>query len=880
MKRALISLILILCMLPSFAGRLTYSINEYWQFKKEKETSWGIVNLPHTWNAIDAADEEEGYYRGIAFYKKELRPDSSTSGKQVYIYFEGVNQVAELFVNGKSAGKHIGGYTRFCFDITDLLNYNQSNLLEVKVDNSHNDNIPPYSADFTFFGGIYRDVFLVITDKVHVSLSDFASSGVYIETPLANEKEASVRIKTLVDNKSAQNTAVIVNSRITDPSGKVVWSESQKQSIDQGQQKVCNSETILKNPTLWTLEGPLLYTLTTTITDPKSKRVLDETINSFGIRSFDFNPETGFSLNGKPAKLIGTNRHQDFQNMGNALPDEYVFRDMKLLKEMGGNFLRISHYPQDPTVLEYCDRNGIASSVEIPIVNRIVETEEFATNCRNMLTEMIKQNFNHPSVMIWAYMNEVLLRLPYQTKQPEYKIYTDRVAKLAMELEDIARTLDKQRYTMIPNHGDMERYHEAGLTKIPRIVGWNLYQGWYSGKFEGFETSLEEIHAKLPDKSLIVTEFGPGVDDRIRSEKPERFDFSAEYGQQLHAHYLKTILSKPYVSGAAIWNLNDFYSETRTDATPHINNKGIVSTNRVPKDGYWFYKASLSKEPTLIIASRGWDLRSGVAKKGEQVCMQKIVVFGNLPKADFFINGKSLGSNLFSNHMAEWDVPFVHGRNLIEVSGELNGKSIKDALEVQFKLIPFSLSDFSFPFEDLNICLGANISFYEKSPSIIWLSDRSWEEGSWGAVGGSYYRKKTRFGNLPSSDADILGTEIDPVFQTQRVGIKEYNANVPDGTYAVSLYFAELETIEKKEASVYSLGNDAVEGQVSDRIFNVEINKQPVLNDFNIARSYGSERAIEKKFVVVAENGTGIRINFQPVKGEPVLNGIRIARKF
>jgi beta-galactosidase len=329
------------------------------------------------------------------------------------------------------------------------------------------------------------------------------------------------------------------------------------------------------------------------------------------------------------------------------------------------------------------------------------------------MTEMIKQNFNHPSVMIWTYMNEVLLRLPYPTTELSYKNYISKVLKLARELENISRTLDSQRYTMIPNHGDLDRYYEAGLTEMPKIVGWNLYQGWYSGKFEDFDTNLESIHLKLPHKALIVTEFGPGVDDRIRTQKPERFDFSAEYGQLLHEHYLKTIESKPYVSGATIWNLNDFYSETLTDATPHVNNKGIVSTNRTPKDGYWFYKANLSKEPVVYIASRGWNQRSGVANKAENHCNQTIEVFSNLLKAEFFLNGKSLGEQTFSDHVAKWNVPFVQGENFLEVSGTINGKTVKDFLRVLFKLIPFSLSEPGYQFEDLNVCLGGNLLFYE-----------------------------------------------------------------------------------------------------------------------------------------------------------------------
>ena len=880
MKYLITSLLLTLSILSAFAGRLTYSINENWNFRKETDAGWQIVNIPHSWNTLDIQDEESGYYRGMAIYQKELNLDASNAGKQIYMYFEGANQVAELFVNGQSAGKHIGGYTRFCFDITKFLQFGKPNLLEVKVDNSHNDNIPPYSADSTFFGGIYRDVYLVVTDKVHVSLTDYASSGVYIETPQVNNQQAQIKITTLVENKSLQKTSVIIENKITDQSGKTVWSGRKKTSINPEEQNKILNEAILENPDLWSFENPAQYTLTTSILDAATSQVLDETQDGFGLRYFEFNPDKGFSLNGNPTKLIGTNRHQDFKDRANALPDEFVFRDMHLLKDMGGNFLRVSHYPQDPTVLEYCDRNGIASSVEIPIVNRIIETDEFAENCRTMMTEMIKQNFNHPSVLIWAYMNEVLLRLPYPTTDPYYPTYSANVEKLAQSLENIARTLDKQRYTMIPNHGDLKRYYQAGLTQIPRIVGWNLYQGWYSGKINDFEKELESIHAQLPEKAMIVTEFGPGVDERIRSEKPERFDFSAEYGQIVHEFYLKTIQSKPYLSGATIWNLNDFYSETRTDATPHVNNKGIVSTNRTPKDGYWFYKASLNPEPAIFIASRGWSKRSGVANQTENYCKQTIEVFSNLKKAELFLNGKSLGMHEFTDHAANWDVPFADGENLLEVSGTINGKMIKDVQRVQFKLIPFSLSAPGSNFEDTNVCLGGNINFYESDPAIVWLPDRNWEEGSWGAIGGTFYRKKTRFGSLPSSDADILGTQNDPIFQTQRVGIENYIANVPDGTYSVSLYFAELVSPEAKATSVYNLGNDAVIESAGERIFSIEINKQLVEKSLNLLAQYGAERAIEKKFIVRAENNQGINIHFISEKGEAVLNGIRIARKF
>ena len=880
MKKLIIQLFVIVSIMPAFADRLMYSINESWEFKKEKETVWEKVNLPHTWNIEDVVDDTDGYYRGIGRYKKELKLDASNSGKQVFMYFEGANQVTELFVNGQSVGKHTGGYTRFCFDITKFLTYEKPNLFEVKVDNSHNKNIPPFSADFNFYGGIYRDVYLVITDKVHVSLSDNASSGVYIETPKVSEKKASVKITTLVDNQLNTNTSIIIATKIKDQSGKIVWSGKSAQSITPSAQKTIITETNLEKPILWSFKNPYLYTLTTTILDAGTNAVLDEINETFGIRNFEFNANTGFTLNGEQIKLIGTNRHQDFKDKGNALPNEYDTRDMNLLKNMGGNFLRVSHYPQDPTVLEYCDRNGIAASVEIPIIGRIVETEECSENCKNMMTEMIKQNYNHPSVIIWAYMNEVLIRLPYSSNNPANNSYISNVVKLAQNLEDIAGTLDKQRYTMIPNHGNFDLYNNAGLTKIPRIVGWNMYKGWYTEKISGFEVDLEKTHLKLPEKPLIVTEYGAGVDIRIHSEKPERYDFSEEYGQQVHESYLKTIKSLPYVAGATIWNLNDFYAEGRKDATPHINNKGLVTTDRKPKTAYWFYKASLNNEPAIYIASRGLDTKSGVAKKMDDFCNQSLEVFSNLPKAEFFLNGKSLGEKQFSNNVAKWTVPFVQGENLLEVSGLKDGKLIKDVQKVQFKLIPYSLSKKGYDFENLNVNLGGNFSFFDENPNITWLPDREWEKGSWGAVGGKFYRKKTSHGSLPSSDADIKGTDIDPVYQTQRVGLKSYIADVPDGTYSVSLYFAELDSPKKNEASEYNLGNDAVNGPTEDRIFSIEINKQLVVQNLNLLAEFGEERAIEKKYIVSAKNGEGITIDFIPVKGEPVLNGIRIVRKY
>ena len=870
--------------------RVVYTINDGWKFTKGSpfeaqlagcdDSSWETVNIPHTWNNKDADDETPGFYRGPAWYRKQLFVDKSQEGRQAVIYFEGANQEVRFYLNGQFVGEHKGGYTRFCFDITSHLRYGQENLFTIYVNNVYNPNIPPLSADFTFFGGIYRDVYLQFMNPVHIATNDYASSGVYIRTPEVNNSAASVEITTLLTNNTLQPAEIRVENVICDADGKEVKKTHAEIKLASGETKTDISKKIkIDSPRLWDIDDPYRYMVYTRILDKKKGTLLDEVVNPLGLRWFKFDSEKGFFLNGKGRKLIGTARHQDYFQKGNALRDELHVQDVLLLKEMGGNFLRVSHYPQDPVIMEMCDKLGIVTSVEIPVVNAVTETEEFLQNSVEMAKEMVRQDFNRPSVMIWGYMNEIFLRRPYtEGKQLEdYYRFTEKVARA---LEATIREEDPSRYTMMAYHNMPQYYEDAHLTEIPMIQGWNLYQGWYEPDINEFQRLLARAHKVYKGKVLMVTEYGPGVDPGLHSYQPERFDFSQEYGLVYHKHYLREMMKRPFIAGSSLWNLNDFYSESRVDAVPHVNNKGVVGLNREKKDVYWFYKTALSRRPILVIGNREWKSRGGVVNTAQKECIQSVPVFSNAEEVELFVNNKSLGKKKVEDNYALFDVPFVGGENLLEAVAVAGDSKLRDMLRIQFRLVGSQLKDEAIPFTEINVMLGSPRYFEDRIANVAWIPEQEYKPGSWGFVGGTSYRRKTGFGSMLGSDIDILGTDMNPIFQTQRVGIKSFKADVPNGEYSVYLYWAELESDKEREALVYNLGADSEQTFAGNRSFGISMNGTTVLDDFNIARDYGYARAVIKKFVVTVKDGKGLSVDFHKKEGEPILNAIRIYRNY
>ena len=844
---------------PASAYRQVRTINSAWTFTQEgRET---IVNIPHTWNALDIQDDEPGYYRGLCTYRKNLHINEDVSGKRVFIRFEGANQEAELIVNGTSAGEHIGGYSAFCFEVTGLVKQGENDIL-VKLDNKHNVEIPPLSADFSFLGGIYRDVELIITEPQHISLTHYGSSGVYITTPQVTAERSTVGFKTYLS--SSAKTKCILEQQIFDADSKLVASVSSKVVLTGIENQVFEQTLTMGPVNLWDVENPYLYRVKTLLRDAKGN-VLDEVENPLGFRTFNFDKDNGFFLNGRHVKLMGTNRHQDYYKKGNALADEMHVRDINLLKDMGGNFLRISHYPQDPIVPQLCDKYGLCASIEIPVVDMVTQDSPgFNENTLNMLREMICQHFNHPSILIWCYGNEYQHKSPYdcwKTPQEEWIKYFKSEGPLFEKCEALCKELDPARATMSVICADpIDVYYHSGAALIPDIVGFNIYSGWYGGGFSRMKYHVNNLRQVFKDKPVFITEYGAGVDPRIHSNKPTRFDYSSEYGRMFHSAYIEMFEEMPYLLGTAVWNLNDFYSEWRIDAVPHVNNKGLVGLDREKKNGYFLYQAYLSKKPYLMIGDRKWEIRGG--KEGE---VHKLEVFSNAETVSLSINGKSFGTVNVNKNLAVFDVVYFAGPNHISVE-DSNGLS--DALKVEYRQVPNDMKEFT----EMNVMLGTDRQFEDRQAGAVWIPEQEYAPGSWGYVGG------TRFidGENPRSFSSlkIYGTDNVPIFQTQRLAMDAFKADVPDGQYYVYLYFTELFIKDDGTAIMYKIGDQEIEE--TEREFDVTINGSVVLKNFNMKEQFGCQRAIIKKFTVDIKDGEGLTVGFNAIKGTPVLNAVRI----
>lgn len=813
--------------------RISQKLNDNWSFWfDESKDKVQKITIPHTWNNKDTFDDEPGYRRGISWYQRELKVDTKLKNKRLFLYFEAVNQTAEVFINNKSIGKHIGGYTAFVFDITDSVDFNKPNEILVKADNTLLKDIPPLDADFNMYGGIYRNVWLIANDEVHLKMTDFASSGVRIETPQVSEGSATVKVSGAIVNSSEKSKQIEVINTIFDKQNRQVSVNNSTITLNPNSE--ANFEQTSKQiykPKLWSPDNPNLYQVKTTIKE--NGKVLDEITQPLGFRWFKFDAEQGFFLNGNPLKLRGTNKHQDYVGLGNAVPENLQVRDLEIIKENGFNFLRLAHYPQSKAVLDAADRLGILIWEEIPIVNLITISEDFNQNARNMLTEMIHQHLNHPSIILWGFMNEIFLR------SPKTEADITETVKLARELNKICKTEDPSRLTTIAfDGGNTERYYTSGLAEVTDVVGWNLYFGWYSGKFEDFGKFMDDQHKRLPNRPLIISEYGANADLRVHSLAPKRFDSSVEWQRMYHESYLPQINERPFIAGSAIWSQFNFGSEFRGETLPHINQKGMFTYDRQPKDISFYYKANFSKNPVLHIATRDWQKRSGNPK-------QTIEIYSNLKKVELFQNGNSLGEKeVDANRKAVWEVQFKDGQNLFYAMGLDSKRKVEDSANV-FYVNPNDFNQFA-------VNIGSNTEFLDEN-KIIWQADQPYQKGGWGFIGNDSKTTDTL--------RNILKTEDEPVFQTMREGLQGYKFDAPDGEYEVELRFTEPKFKE-----------------IGQRIFDVKINGEMKIQNLDLVKEAGMFTAFTKKVRVNVKNNQGIEISLTAQKEKPILSGLLIRR--
>jgi beta-galactosidase len=769
----------------------------------------------------------------------------------VFLHFEGANQVTTLYVNGKAIGNaHIGGYTAFSRAITSALHAGE-NEIAIKVNNAHHDEIVPQAADFSFYGGIYRDIQLIITKPVHFEVANLGANAVFITTPEVSETAAKVAVRSkLIRPKKG---TFYVKQSLFNSKNELVKTEKTK--AVQGKEAVLTFS--IANPKLWSPEQPYLYKLVSEIVDTAGE-VLDRVENPVGFRWFRFDPKEGFFINGKSTKLIGTNRHQDFYGKANAVSDEIHRNDMRLLKEMGINFLRIAHYPQDPAVLEMCNKYGFVATLEIPFVDKAAANEAGKQNTVNMLKEAIRYNYNHPSIIAWNLGNETTMKAPDKLGEAYTKHFVTTHEVLARTIKEE----DTSRYSYSVFFREPAYQDKLGIRNT-QLVGYNKYYGWYIQELEDIDKNLRSLVERSlaldPDKPFILSEYGGGADPRIRSYAPSRFDFSVEYQFLLHKTYLKTILDMPEIVGANVWNYADFQVEHRKDAVPHINNKGLVSADRKKKDAYYLYRALLNKAPFVGITSKAWTTRSGVVDaEGTGVATQPVTVVGNFKDVELFINGVSLGKQVFNFATATFQVPFQEGDNLIEVVSTQNGKTVKDFATIAFTLHPKNLKSKTNAFKEVAVNVGATCYFIEShNIDYLWMPDQAYQEGGFGHVGGDILRHPRR--KTVGSEVSVKGTENDPVYQTQLVGIKAFKFDVPEGTYELSLLLAELKT-------------------KGTNVMDVFINGKNVWQNLNLKKQYGANRGVDKRFLITVGDANGITVAFKAKTGKTRLSGVKLRK--
>lgn len=701
-KRCLLAIVVMFVVTSLQAQREMKTINDNWEFRKSIDESWESVNLPHTFN-IDAY-QQRNYYQGKGFYRRTLVLPEIVAERRYYMKIDAASKAANIRVNGKEVGSHVGGYTACIVDITEYIR--KENLIEITVDNGRKD-ITPISADFTFWGGIYRDVWLISTPKQHFNMSNMGSDGIFISTPVVNEKRGVLKVKCEVTNDSHESSILEVRSAIYSPQGKLLQTIKQKQKLKSGETYIFeNTSGAIESPDLWSPETPSLYLVKTTLVDPKSGKLLDEKNHKVGFRWFTFDGSKGFFLNGKSYKLRGLNRHQDQAPAGVALDDEAHRRDIFLMKELGCNFIRISHFPQDDAILEMCDELGLLAWEEIPIINIVPNTPGYDDNCEYNLREMIRQHYNHSSVITWGYMNEILLTAPSIGK-PEWLACKERTVNLAQRLEAVLKEEDPGRASVMA-FNMTNLYNEIGLNLVD-VVGWNLYHGWYVDKLKDFNAWCEDQHRRYPDQPMIISEWGAGSDKRLHSTQGRAFDFSIEYQQTYIEHYLPFIENTEWISGCAYWNFIDFNVAARQESMPRVNNKGLAYNNRIWKDVAYYFKAMWRKDiPVIRIASRDWEMRTGEINKP-----QSIKIYSNMPEVELFINGQSIGCQKIANCHTVFNVILPEGISVLMAQGIKNGKTVQDAMTIQFKSLPNIAEG-----DELAINVGSNCYFTLNSATL------------------------------------------------------------------------------------------------------------------------------------------------------------------
>lgn len=669
MKKQLLTLVTItLSVICSYAQREVINFNDNWKFslglevQRDKAVN---INLPHTYN-LDALAGKIDYYRGAASYVKMFDVTKDwIQNKQIYIKCKGINHTATLFVNSKYIETHKGGYTAFTVNITPYLTEGK-NSIWIRTTNALDLNVAPLVGDFNFYGGIYRDVELIVTPKTNIAPNYWGSNGVFISTPEVSKQKALVNVKAIIS--SAKQTTANVQFTVYDHLNNVIGTNTSKYKLSPHNTQEAIADFTITSPILWqATENPYLYKTVVKITEEKEEDELDHETNLpdsviqyFALRYFEVNNDNQFMLNGIPTQIKGVCKHQDFAGLGNAIHKLNHIEDMRWIKEIGANAVRLSHYPFDPYFLELCDKEGIMVWSEIPLVGPggfrdkgFVASPEFRENSIVQLKEMIRQLYNHPSIIWWGLFNELTQR-------------GDDPVNLIKELNTIAKEEDPQRLTVAASNQD------GSLNFITDLIGFNQYMGWYGGEPGDIEKWGKRLRSEWPHLKVGISEYGAGAsiyqhqDDITLQPVPNSYFHPEGYQSYYHEKYWRTINDGKYFWGTFIWNLFDFAAAHRTEGdTPGMNDKGLVTFDRkIAKDAFYFYKANWNKKiPFIYIV--------GSKRFHRNAKPTTFKIFSSCQEIKLIVNGIAYG-NVENDGYGTFiwkDVPIVKGHNTVVALG-------------------------------------------------------------------------------------------------------------------------------------------------------------------------------------------------------------------
>jgi beta-galactosidase len=854
--------------------RVSVDLSHGWRFRQADglsdvqsrafdDSQWSSVDVPHTWNRIGNEGAERSplsnSVQGVGWYRLRFAAPASSAPRRYFLQFDGVGAIADVWLNGHYLGKHAGAFSRFRFDASAAITPSGENLLVVRADNSRpqpgssTENVIPLSGDFFVFGGIYRGVALIATDPVHVDMLDYGGPGLYARTESCDLNNAAVRVSAKLVNDGSKSRIVSVGVRIESGAKVIVASQSSRVSVSPLQPVGIDHSLHIDHPRLWQgMDDPHLYNLIMTVRSSQGV-LLDQVVQPLGVRSLTIDADKGLFLNGRHLFLKGASMHQDRPVKGWAISHADQEQDFDLLRDLGANAVRLAHYQHDQYSYELADALGILVWAEIPLVNKVSfdgspASAALAANARQQLTELIRQNYNHPSIATWSIANEIDLTAT-QIKGPS------KVAPLLKNLDLLAKREDPSRFTtfadcceqaVVAPHADAAAAAAAAdaaiatardaIVGIADAVGYNRYFGWYYGQFEDFGAMLDKAHARHPALPIAVSEYGAGASLTQHTDDPAGGTINPhgrphpeEFQNLYHEASWNALRGRGYLWAVFIWNMFDFSSDSRREGDlTDINEKGLVSYDRqTRKDAFYFYRANWNSRPTLHLVGRRYvDRAYGVVD---------VKAYSNAALSRLWLNDRDQGTTPCAGGICQWrSVRLQPGKNELRATADMAGTELIDTMQWTF----------SGSMDNVRIKAG-DISGYASMEGDRYGSDTYFSGGTAGGVNAP---------DSPTPERIKVAAHDFALYDKFREGAFSYRVPVPSGRYRVTLKFQE-----------------PAADHAGAREFDVLVNGKIVLERFDIfAAAGGKLKGVDRVFDVTSRDGE-ILIEFRPLKGGAAL---------